>query len=148
MTIARILVVDDDPYIVDVVSTSLRLLGEYEVLVATNGSEGLILCSQEHPDALVIDVGMPYMDGFQVVRALRGDPETADIPIIMLTARVLHKDEMTGLMSGADFYLRKPLNPYQLVQAVKEAIAFGQTQREDRIIAMAEWTDRDEGEPK
>ena len=134
----KIVVIDDDPYIVDVVSMSLKHIGGYEVISAQNGVEGIALCMQERPSAVVVDVGMPHIDGYQVVRALRGDPATADLPIIMLTARVHERDEAIGSLSGADFYLRKPLNPWQLVQAITNAISITEQERRKRILAMAE----------
>ncbi len=132
----KILVIDDDPYIVEVVSMSLKHIGGYEVITAQNGVAGIELCMETRPIAVVVDVGMPQLDGYQVVRALRGDPETADLPIIMLTARVQERDETIGTLSGADFYLRKPLNPWQLVQAITNAISISQAERRNRTLSL------------
>jgi DNA-binding response OmpR family regulator len=132
-------VIDDDPYIVDVISTSLRVFGQFTVLTATDSIVGLALSAEAHPDAIVIDVGMPHLDGYQIVRALRGDPETEYLPIVILSARVQERDHLLGMMAGADFYLDKPLNPFQLVEAIRAAVALGQQQRESRVEALANW---------
>ncbi|MBA3825689.1 MAG: response regulator [Ktedonobacterales bacterium] len=139
----KILVIDDDPYIVDVVSMSLKHIGGYEVITAQNGADGIDLCMREQPIAVVVDVGMPQLDGYQVVRALRGDPETADLPIIMLTARVQERDETIGTLSGADFYLKKPLNPWQLVQAITNAISISHADRRRRTLHMVDFVEDD-----
>jgi two-component system, OmpR family, alkaline phosphatase synthesis response regulator PhoP len=133
----KIVVIDDDPFIVEVVSMSLMHIGGFEVLSAQSGEVGIELCVQEQPIAVVVDVGMPQLDGYQVVRALRGDPKTADMPIIMLTARVEEIDQTIASLSGADFYLRKPLNPWQLVQAITNAINISQNERNKRTLFMA-----------
>jgi two-component system, OmpR family, alkaline phosphatase synthesis response regulator PhoP len=133
----KIVVIDDDPYIVEVVSMSLKHIGGYAVVSAQNGGDGIELCMQERPIAVVVDVGMPQIDGYQVVRALRGDPDTAELPIIMLTARVTDRDETIGVLSGTDFYLHKPLNPWQLVQAITHAITISQAERAKRTLELA-----------
>jgi two-component system, OmpR family, alkaline phosphatase synthesis response regulator PhoP len=143
----KILVIDDDPYIVEVVSMSLKHIGGYEVVSTQNGADGIDLCMSEHPIAVIVDVGMPQLDGYQVVRALRGDPDTADLPIIILTARVLDRDEAIGTLSGADFYLRKPLNPWQLVQAITNAIGISQGERQRRTLHLLDYQDEDGDTP-
>jgi len=133
----RVLVIDDDPDLNDMMVTSLRFLGKFEVASALDGLAGLTLCVDAHPDVVVIDVRMPELDGYQVVRALRGDPATEDVPIIMLTALAQEYDELTGMLSGTDVYLRKPLDPFQLVQAINDVMALNTSQREARMNSLS-----------
>jgi CheY-like chemotaxis protein len=133
----KILVIDDDPYLVEVMSASLRILGHFEVITAMNGAEGLILCTQEQPEIVVVDISMPEIDGYQVIRALRGDPATSNIPIVVLSARVQHDDRVVGVYAGADVYLTKPLNPMELVESIRHALTLTQKQRIQRQRSLA-----------
>jgi len=84
----RILVIDDDAQIRAVASASLSLVGQWDVLTAASGTEGIAQATEHRPDAILLDVMMPGMDGTATLRALRASPETMDIPVIMLTATV------------------------------------------------------------
>ncbi len=130
-----VLIIDDNPNLLLVVATALRRLGNFQVLTATDGVAGLQLCDQHHPDCLVIDVRMPGMDGYQVVRTLRGDPATASLPLVILTAMAQDKDRFIGLASGVDQYLLKPIKPLDLVAAIQRAIM---TNDEDRLRRLRE----------
>jgi len=101
----RILVVDDEPAVRESLRRALRL-GGYEVDLASDGREGLELAHSKTPDAILLDVLMPFMDGIQLCRKLRADG--SDTPILMLTARDGISDRVSGLDAGADDYLVKP----------------------------------------
>ena len=108
-----ILAADDDPDIRELVAFRLERSG-YTVLQAADGEEALALALEHTPDLAVLDVMMPKMDGFEVVRRLRAEEATKRMPIIMLTARAQDSDVEEGFESGADDYLRKPFSPQEL----------------------------------
>jgi DNA-binding response OmpR family regulator len=115
-----ILAADDDPDIRELVAFRLERAG-YTVLQAADGEEALALALEHTPDLAVLDVMMPKMDGFELVRRLRAEEATKRMPIIMLTARAQDSDVEEGFESGADDYLRKPFSPQELrarVQAI------------------------------
>ncbi len=113
-----ILVVDDDPDIARFVEVNLRSAG-YDVAVAGDGEEALGLAAEMRPDLVLLDVMMPRIDGFEVAQRLRKNPQTANSSIIMLTAKALSADKVTGLQSGADDYIIKPFDPIELLARVK-----------------------------
>ena len=114
----RILVVDDDPEIVRVVRGYLEQ-AEYEVLTAYNGEEALLTLRQQRPDLLLLDLMLPDRDGWEVTRVIRSDERLADIPIIMVTARIEDTDKILGLELGADDYITKPFNPREVLARVR-----------------------------
>jgi diguanylate cyclase (GGDEF)-like protein len=113
-----ILVVDDDPDIARFVEVNLRSAG-YDVAVAGDGEEALERAANIRPDLVLLDVMMPRIDGFEVAQRLRKNPQTANTSIIMLTAKALSADKVTGLQSGADDYIIKPFDPIELLARVK-----------------------------
>ena len=113
----KILAVDDEKFIVRLVQVTLERQG-YQVITASDGKEALEKVDSEKPDLVVLDVMMPYMDGFEVLQTLRRDPATRDIPVIMLTAKAQDADVFRGWQSGVDCYLTKPFNPLELVSFV------------------------------
>ena len=127
--IRRVLVVDDDPNLLANLAEGLELIGGYEVIAATNGVDGLEMFFQTLPDCVVADVRMPGLNGYQFVRALRGDPETERIPLIILSALVQEHEQLAGLFSGADAYLIKPVELRALVEAVERALRLTDAER-------------------
>jgi diguanylate cyclase (GGDEF)-like protein len=114
----QILVVDDDPDIARFVEVNLRSAG-YDVAVAGDGEEALEKAGEMRPDLVLLDVMMPRIDGFEVAQRLRKNPQTANTSIIMLTAKALSADKVTGLQAGADDYIIKPFDPIELLARVK-----------------------------
>ncbi len=118
---ARILVVDDVPANVRLLES--RLLAEYfDVLTASSGAEALAICEQERVDVVLLDIMMPGMDGFEVCRQLKADPQTEHVPVVMVTALDQPADRVRGLEVGADDFLTKPVNDLQLMTRVKSLV--------------------------
>jgi DNA-binding response OmpR family regulator len=111
----RVLVVEDDAEIADVLRRSLRNEG-YEVRTSADGVEALDLAAGFFPDLVILDLGLPRLDGMEVCRRLR---EEGDVPILMLTARVQTEDRVAGLDSGADDYLVKPFERQELLARIR-----------------------------
>ena len=127
-----VLVIDDNPTIVELIKYAVNLQGEYNVIVAYDGVQGLERVYSDHPDCVIIDVKMPRMDGHQVVRCLRGDSRTADTPLIILSALTREEDQMTGFLSGADEYLTKPFKPMALNAAIEKVLRLTPAERQRR----------------
>jgi DNA-binding NarL/FixJ family response regulator len=113
-----ILIIEDQPDMRGNLAIILKMEG-YNVLTASNGSEGLASARQHLPDLVVCDVMMPELDGHGVLAALRADATTAHLPFIFLTARGEKRDYRTGMNLGADDYLTKPVNASDLISAVE-----------------------------
>lgn len=111
----KILVVDDEPKIVQLVRDYLERAG-FGVLTASNGKNALAVSRSEKPDLIILDLGLPEMDGLDVTRTLRKD---SNVPILMLTARSEETDKLVGLELGADDYITKPFSPKELVARVR-----------------------------
>ena len=110
-----ILIVDDEPKIVQLVRDYLERAG-FRVLTASNGKAALALAHSEKPDLVILDLGLPEMDGLDVTRTLR---KASNVPILMLTARSEETDKLIGLELGADDYITKPFSPRELVARVR-----------------------------
>ena len=115
----KILIVDDEPYILNILDFSLDAEG-YTVLQAADGEQALQLVRDERPDLVIMDVMMPRQDGFETCRQLKDDPKTSGIPIVMLTARGSREDREIGDMVKADGYITKPFSPQKLLDTVSD----------------------------
>jgi two-component system phosphate regulon response regulator PhoB len=114
----RVLVVDDEPDLRDLVAHHLRAAG-YAVDTARNGSEGLELAARNRPGLVILDLMLPDIPGTEILRRLRKDPETAHVPVVLLTARGEEVDRVVGFELGADDYVVKPFSPRELVLRVQ-----------------------------
>ena len=133
--VARILVVDDEPKIIQLVRDYLERAG-FAVSTARDGNEALMRAHQERPDLIVLDLGLPELDGLEVTRRLRRD---SGVPIIMLTARHEETDKVVGLELGADDYVTKPFSPRELEARVR-AVLRRQARTDDDILRAGELT--------
>ena len=115
---ARILVIEDDEEIVDVLRRTLRAEG-FVVEGAVTGAAGIEAVDSFLPDLVILDLGLPDMDGEEVCRRFRAEPETAKVPILMLTARAELDDRVSGLDSGADDYLTKPFERAEILARIR-----------------------------
>lgn len=131
-----VLVVDDSEDLRALVAESLRKLGGFTVVTAEDGAVGLEQYFELQPDCVVIDVKMPGLDGYQLVRALRGDPASVATPLVILSAMVQERDRFAGLIAGADEYLVKPVSPLELVQTIRRVIDRTQADRRERLRAL------------
>jgi two-component system alkaline phosphatase synthesis response regulator PhoP len=116
------LVVDDEPFIVRLAQANLERAG-YEVVTAFDGKEALTKVELENLDLVILDVMMPYMDGFEVRQTIRKSRAPRELPVIMLTAKDPTADVFPGWQSGDDCYLTKPFNPMELISFVKRSFA-------------------------
>ena len=133
----RVLVVDDDPSLLAVLTDGLELIGGYEVVTATDGATGLERYFELTPDCVVVDVRMPGLSGYQFVRALRGDRTTAQTPIIMLSALVQDHEQFAGILTGADAYLTKPVRIVDLMQTIDRAVHMSAEERQRRSLRLS-----------
>ena len=117
MAVTTVLVVDDDPVIQKLLQVNFEMEG-YSVITASDGLEGLERARADRPDIIVCDIMMPRMDGLEVTRTLKADPDTASIPIILLSAKAQQADVTAGQATGANDYVTKPFDPLDLLQRV------------------------------
>ena len=114
----KILIIDDDLDTLRLVGLMLQKQG-YQIIASNNGSQGLVQAEKESPDLILLDVMMPEIDGYEVAKRLRSNPQTISIPILMFTAKTQLDDKVTGFESGADDYLTKPTHPAELIAHVR-----------------------------
>jgi DNA-binding response OmpR family regulator len=128
MSKGRILVVDDEIYIVHILDFSLGMEG-YEVLTALDGEQALERLKSDKPDLVVLDIMMPKLDGYEVCRAIKSDPDTRHIPVILLSAKGRNVDQKMGFDVGADDYITKPFSPRKLVERINSLLGQAVSER-------------------
>ena len=133
-----ILVIDDDRDLLPSLVETIHAFSDFTVITADNGVTALERFFETRPDCVMVDVRMPGLDGYQLVRMLRGDAQTAAIPLIILTALAKDQNRFIGLASGADQYLVKPVRPRALMEAIRNALKSSQEERADRLSELAE----------
>ncbi len=127
-----VLAVDDEKHIVRLVQINLQRAG-YNVVTASDGKQALDMIEAEPPDMVISDVMMPFMDGFELLKRLKQNPVTRELPIIMLTAKAMDSDVYEGWRAGADFYLTKPFNPQELLMWVRRIFEGRETPDDKRF---------------
>jgi len=121
MSRGKILIVEDDRDIVEMVEYNLKQEG-YTTIHAYNGEKGIELAGEEKPDLIILDLMLPAIDGFEVCRTLKQQHPTANIPIIILSAKSRETDKVVGLELGADDYITKPFSPRELVARIRAVL--------------------------
>jgi DNA-binding response OmpR family regulator len=109
-----VLVIDDDPVILELLRVNFEIEG-FDVVCASDGEEGLRLAQSEQPDIVISDIMMPRRDGLQLLNDLKAGPTTADLPVILLSAKAQKSEVQQGLDMGADDYITKPFDPLELI---------------------------------
>ncbi|MCI0576419.1 MAG: response regulator, partial [Chloroflexi bacterium] len=117
MTARRVLIIDDDPGILMLTEIVFRRAG-YEAHIAANGTEGLARVAEVQPDIIILDVMMPDLDGYQVCQRIRANPQTAGVPILMLSAIAKDEDRERCFAVGANAFVGKPVSPKDLVARI------------------------------
>jgi len=120
----RVLVIDDEDDIREVAQLSLEAVAGWEVIGASSGSEGLRAAAEHAPDAILLDVMMPEMDGPTTFRALRAQASTAHIPVVLLTAKVQASDRSRFEGLGVSGVLTKPFDPMELARQISEVLGW------------------------
>ncbi len=118
MSAKRVLVIDDESIILEVIRACLEELTSWDVLTAVSGSAGVELAQTKQPDAILLDMSMPGLDGFQVMRLLRQHPATQTIPVLLLTARALPGDQALFAPLDVLGVIVKPFDPFSLIEQI------------------------------
>jgi CheY-like chemotaxis protein len=113
--VARVLVIDDEPDVRWLLRLSLERIG-HEVLLAEDGLRGVAMAQRQHPDAIVLDLMMPVMDGYGVLDALAKDGRTSEVPVLVLTAKAIPSEEEQVTHAGAKRFVTKPFDPLDLAR--------------------------------
>jgi len=130
----RVLIVDDEPDIVEAIKFRLELEAGIETLEACDGEEALAMARKERPDLILLDIMLPKINGYKIARLLKFDEAYKNIPIIMLTARAQESDIKTGGETGADEYVTKPFDMEALVSMVRKYL--GGAEKESNEVAI------------
>jgi phosphate regulon transcriptional regulator PhoB len=132
----KILIVDDEKDIVKMLDYNFKKEG-FRTVLAYDGEDAVDLAKKEHPDMVVLDLMLPGIDGLEVCKALKKEPKTESIPIIMLTAKAQETDKVIGLELGADDYVTKPFSPRELIARVKAILRRGhEKEKMPEILAI------------
>ncbi len=114
----NVLIVDDEPHIVNLIKLSLNK-DKYNVTGAYSGREALMHMDKQLPDLVVLDLMMPGVNGYEICKALRENPKTRDVPVLILSAKGQMNDKLHAIDVGADDYMTKPFDPMELVKRIK-----------------------------
>ncbi len=128
---ARVLIVDDDPMVTRLVRINLEL-EDFEVIEAWDGKTAIEIIKDNTPDLLLLDIMMPQMDGWEILKRVREDLAIKDLPIVILTAKVQDEDIARGWRMGADGYIVKPFNPVSLAEALRQVLSSTPEERKER----------------
>jgi DNA-binding response OmpR family regulator len=135
-----VLVIDDESDVLLLCRVNLELAG-FEVIEAADGRTGMDLAFNAQPDAVVLDLMLPEVDGNEVLEALLANEETADLPIVVLSAKALREDQIRGYRAGATEYVTKPFSPVTLADLMKELVAMSpddrRRHRDEALRALA-----------
>ncbi len=118
---AKIVIAEDEPDIRDLITFTLQFAG-HQVIATANGAEAVQAVEKEHPDLVLMDVRMPKMSGYEACRALKNNPETANVPVVFLSAKGQESEVQEGLAAGAIAYILKPFSPDELISRVQEIL--------------------------
>lgn len=134
----KVLVIDDTLTIIEYTRHVLQHYGFTNVVTALNGEDGLEIFYRERPDCVIVDVKMPGLNGYQVVRTIRGDASSADTPLIIVSALQEPDQRLTGMLSGVDEYLPKPYKPQELNEALMRVMKITPEERWKRMSDLAD----------
>jgi DNA-binding response OmpR family regulator len=127
----RVLVIDDEPDVLLLCRVNLEHAG-YEVIEAREGAQGLALAQSERPDAVILDLMIPIMGGYEVLAAMRADEATHDVPVLILTAKAQRDDRIRCWEDGAAEFVTKPFPPDLLLDALARVMAMSEAERQAR----------------
>lgn len=122
MSKAKIVLIDDEPDTIEMMQAFLELY-EFEVIGVTTGTEGMQAIEKQQPDLLILDLMLPDADGYELCETLRSQPETATLPIVMVTARTSWADQRRGFQAGCDRYIKKPLDLNYLLDEIRAVLS-------------------------
>jgi two-component system KDP operon response regulator KdpE len=134
--VSRVLVVDDEPQIRRALGINLRARG-YDVDLAETGEEGLELAAHHHPDVVVLDLGLPGIDGVEVIQGLRG---WSQVPVIVLSVREAESDKVAALDAGADDFVTKPFGMDELLARLRAALRRAAPAEEEAVVVTPDFT--------
>lgn len=124
----RILVVDDEPDVLLLCRVNLEFAG-HEVIDAIDADSGMQAAVDQHPDLVILDIMLPRKDGLSMLREVREDPRTSNIPVVLLTAKTQGSDQLMGFQSGADEYITKPFSPAVLTNTIETVFRMSPEER-------------------